>query len=106
MAPEQDRLALRAQIVEGWLNFEPMERVTRWGEVLPMSVLSTGRTSVVTTRAWTVQTSRGGDYAGVSVLTGCPSALDQDMRDRMLRRVYRDGRPAGVHLLTVSPPQQ
>ena len=81
---EKELVVVRAQLVEGWLNFEPMERVTRIGESSPMSVLSTEVGKVVTTRAWAVETSRGNSYLGVSVSRGCSRAFEQG-EDRVLR---------------------
>ena len=39
---EEERIAIRAQVVEGLLNFEPLERVTHIGVSSPMSLLSGG----------------------------------------------------------------
>ena len=82
---EKGRIGIRAQVVEGWLNFEPMERVTHVGLSSPMSVLSAEKGRVVGTRAWVVETSRGNSYSGTSVSRGAPPAVDQEVRDRVLR---------------------
>ena len=66
---EQGRLEIRAQLTEGWLSFEPMERVTRVDEEWPMSFLDLDGRSVAT-RAWEISTSRGNCYSGVSVTRG------------------------------------
>lgn len=72
-----ERIAIRAQIVEGWLNFEPMERVIHVGVSLPMSVLSVETGSVVATSVWAVETSRGNSFSGCSVSRGSSTAFDR-----------------------------
>lgn len=56
---DKGRLALRAQIVEGWLNFEPLERVTHVEKSSSMSLLPADLGTVAATRAWSIGTSRG-----------------------------------------------
>ena len=78
------RVEARAQIVEGWLSFEPMERVTQVGVSMPMSLLSTDAGETEATRIWAGGTSRGNSLSGVSVLRASPVALDRDLLERVL----------------------
>ena len=82
---EKERIAIRGQVVEGWLNFEPMERVTYVGVLSPMSLLSAEKGRVVATRTWAVGTSRGNRYSGTSVSRGNSLAFDREVQDRVLR---------------------
>ena len=81
---EEERLVVRAQLVEGWLNFEPLERVTHVEASSSMSVLSTEVGSVVATRVWAVETSRGNSYSGSSVSRGSSLAFGREVRERVL----------------------
>lgn len=82
---EKERIAIRAQLVEEWLNFEPLEWVTHVGLSSPMSLLSAEKGKVVSTRTWAAGTSRGNSYSGVSMLRGGLPEVDQEMGDRVLR---------------------
>jgi len=57
-------------LVEGWLGFEPGERVTGVGECHGLSVLAGEPGRVVATRTWGLETSRGNSYSGCSVMRG------------------------------------
>ena len=60
---------VRAQIVEGTLLFEPLERVTHVEESSSMSIIPGTADQVVVTRAWSIGTSRGDGYSGTTVTT-------------------------------------
>ena len=74
---EDARVALRAQLVEARLNFEPMERVTRIEDESLIAMLPTAAT-----RTWSIETSRGNSYSGVSVSQG---ALPANAKARIVR---------------------
>ncbi len=82
---EEERIVIRGQLVEGWLHFEPLEQVTHVGVSSPMSLLSGEKGRIVATRTWTVETSRGNSFSGLSVATGSSLAFTQEVPDRVLR---------------------
>ncbi len=88
---EDEQIVIRAQLVEGWLNFEPMERVTHVGESSPMSVLSAEFGRVVATRTWTLETGRANIYSGASVCRGCPLTGGQEAGERVLALRWTGG---------------
>jgi len=81
---EDGKIVVRAQLVEGWMNFEPMERVTQVAASSPMSVLATEAGNVVTTRTWAVETSRGNSYSGASIMRGRFLPFARGLRDHVV----------------------
>lgn len=94
---DRDRVTIRAQIVEGWLNLEPQERVTHVGMSSPMSLLSPEMGSTVATRTWAVGTSRGNSYSVTSVSRrGLLAHAWQESSRMLLLRVTAAGLSGGA----------
>lgn len=79
-----EAVALRSQIVEAWMNVEPMERTRRSVMPSPLSVLEL-EGKLVVTHVWSLESTRGNTYTGASMSIGrilplVPDHCDQELR--------------------------
>lgn len=79
---DEGAVVLRSQLVEAWINVEPMERARRAVMTSPLSVIES-EGALLATHLWSLETSRGNTYTGASMAIGRTLTLTPEHRGQV-----------------------